>query len=85
MDLIRIQVVCTNSCSKWIALFPGIRGYCQSCASTNHMLFHDEVEALLAKECIQQCSVSLVLSCHNLLINPLCSPGNNFFYKTLLM
>jgi hypothetical protein len=47
MDLIRIQVVCTNSCSKWIALFPGIRGYCQSCASTNRMLFHDEVEALL--------------------------------------
>jgi hypothetical protein len=41
--------------------------------------------ALLAKECIQQCSVSLVLSCQNLLINPLCSPGNNLFYKTLLM
>ena len=41
--------------------------------------------ALLAKECIQQCSVSLVLSCQNLLKNPLCSPGNHFNYNTFIM
>ena len=35
---------------------------------TDRRLFR--AEALLAKECIQQCSVSLALSCQNLLINP---------------